>query len=89
MAILTALRPRRSMRIVIPLDTVKELLSALRVPDVLNADVDPLLHVTVADNLVDDDTHSVWSDVVDDTGAADERLETNLGHSCISCTYPW
>ena len=58
------------MRVVVPLDTVKELLPALRVPDVLNPNVHPLLDVAVADDLVDDDANSTWGDVVDDTGPA-------------------
>ena len=57
------------MCVVVPLDTVKELLSALRVPDVFNTDVHPLLNVAVADDLVDNDTDGVWGDVVDNTRA--------------------
>ena len=49
---LTTLLLRRNMRLVVPLDTVKELLPALRVPDVFNTDVHPLLNVAVADDLV-------------------------------------
>ena len=67
---LTALLPCRNVCVVVPLDTVKELLPALRVPNVINADVHPLLDVSVADNLVDDDTDGGWGNVVDDTSAS-------------------
>ena len=58
------------MRFVVPLDAVEELLPALRVPDVLNTDVHALLKVTVADNLVDNHTNGVRSDVVYNASSA-------------------
>lgn len=52
------------------LDAVEELLATLGVPDVLNTDVDPLLDVAVAHDLVDDDADGVGCNVVDNTGTA-------------------
>ena len=62
------------MQVVVALHTVEELLPALRVPDVLNPEVDTLLDVTVADDLVNDDTDCAGGHVVDDTSAAARTL---------------
>ena len=70
----------------VPLDTVKELLPALRVPDVFNTDVHPLLNVTVADHLVHNDTDSVWRNVVDDTCATTNRGKCRSGMEYSLCS---
>lgn len=50
------------------LNTVDELLTRAGVRNVLDADVDALLEVAVADTLVDDDTNGGLGNVVHDTG---------------------
>ena len=76
---LTALRLRSSMRIVVGLDPVKELLPAFRVPDVLDPDVYALLDVPVADNLVNDDTDGAGGYVIYNTSAAARRVGHKSG----------
>ena len=67
---LTALRLRLNVRLVVPLDAVEELLPALRVLDVLHTDVHALLNVAVANDLVDDNADRAGRDVIDDTSPA-------------------
>lgn len=50
------------------LHSADELLARARVLDVLDAGVNALLHVSVVDTLVDDDTDSGLGNVVDNTG---------------------
>lgn len=50
------------------LDSVQEFLTTFRVLDVLNSDAESLLHVSVSDNLVDNDTNSRLGHVVNNTG---------------------
>lgn len=52
------------------LDAVDEFLSRARVGDVFNTDVDALLHVTVSDSLVNDNTNSGFGHVIDHSGLA-------------------
>lgn len=49
------------------LDTGQEIETALGGTDVFNADTDALLHVTITDGLVNNDTKGTLSDVEDDT----------------------
>ena len=66
----TTLRLGLRMKIMVLLDTVKELLSALRVSNVLNTDVHSLLDVAVADDFVHDNTNGGRSYVVDNPCAS-------------------
>lgn len=65
---LTALLLCLRTHLAVPLHAANELLAALGVTDVLDTDVDTLLHVPVADDLVHDDSNCMWSNVVDDAG---------------------
>ena len=58
------------MCIVVALHPVQKLLPTLGVSDVLDAEVDTLLDVPVADDLVDDDTDGVWCHVVNDASSS-------------------
>lgn len=62
------------------LDAAKEVVARARGANVLDADVQALLEVTVLDLLVDDDTDGGLGDVVDNTGLAMHRL---VGHALL------
>lgn len=79
----------------VPLHPVQELLPALRVLDVLDPEVHPLLDITVANDLVDNDTNGTRGDIVDDAGSTvamcklrvvkSEISRRTLGNICVAC----
>lgn len=69
------------------LDTADELLTGAGQGDVLNAEVDTLLDITVLDLLVDNDTDGALGDIVDDTSLSvvDLVWHTTQGqHFCFA-----
>lgn len=64
----------------VDLHPLQKLLPACRMPNVLNADVDALLKVPVADDLAENNSYSTGSDVEDDTSFAMVEL---VGHATL------
>src|SRR5215471_11723785 len=60
----TALLPRSNIRIVVPLHPVEKFFQAFWMSYVFYADIDTLLHITVADNFMHDSTDSAWRDII-------------------------
>jgi len=67
-SVLTSLLLGLPLKSSVPLNSGNELLSALGVLDVLDSEVDPLLEVSVSDDLEADHSDSSGRDVVDNTG---------------------
>lgn len=74
---------RLDVSCVVGLHAIKELLAALGVLDVLDTDVNPLLDITVANNLVHDHTNCMGSDVVNNASAA---MVVLVGHALLLCS---
>ena len=73
---LLGLRPR----LLVALHALNELLPALGMADVLDSDIDALLDVAVSDNLVDDNTNGMRSDVVYNASAP---MVEFMGHTLL------
>jgi hypothetical protein len=67
--ILTALLLGFSPQSNIFFNTVQEYLTTLRVPDMLNPQVDTLFNKSISNPLVDQNTNSSGGNIVDDTSA--------------------
>lgn len=67
------------------LDSPEELFSGSGVGNVLDADVDALLHISVSDALVDDDANRGLCHVVDNTGLAVVDLEWHTIRYITKC----
>ena len=63
--ILTTLLLRLLTDLLVALHALEELLPALRVTNVLNADVHSLFDIAIPDHLIHNDTNSMGSDIVD------------------------
>ena len=77
------------MCVVVALHPVQELLPTLGVSDVLDAEVDTLLDVPVTNDLVDDDTDSMWCHVVDDASSSAMFSIQTMIQRGMSETDPW
>ena len=67
----------------VPLHPVQELLPTFRVPDVLHAQVDALLDISVPDDFVYDDADGVRCNVVDNAcSARTTKFDQNFGRRC-------
>ena len=62
------------------LDALQKVIPALAVPDMLDSDVDSLLHQSIPHLLVDNDAKGTRGDVEDDTGAAVVEF---VGHAAL------
>jgi len=63
-------KARLLLELVIELHTLKEVITALGVLDVLNAQVNALGDDAIANTLVNNNTNSMWSHIVDNTSFA-------------------
>lgn len=89
---LTAFLPGCYMCLIVSLDTVQKFLPALRMPDVLDTDVDPLFDVAVANNFVDNYANSIWRNIVNDARSAEscEREPvSSRAEDHDKYTHPW
>lgn len=86
---LTTLLLRRCMRIVIPLHSIQELLSAFRMVDVLYTEVDTLFNVAIADDLVYDHTDRRETDVVYNSSPPLDIYQETCDDEESLETHPW